>query len=529
MSETGLSEEEAQQLAQETVAREIADKSAELQALLDLQEVGFTPRSALARTPPQGFSTPLGTMEYAEGRVAAAAAAAAAGATAGKRGLSSPEEVQEAVRRRIAAVRVGRKEVPPMGGIQLRAARSPSPPCSEQGAEEGAPTEKWVGPADPVTSAPVEQLAGLATASTKGIMEAVRGKTSKLNKDEIAAIGAHTERLGAVVTHLLLRLASAERDLAVAREKGRENTNQEAPRHMPPAEGPAPKRPLASPEEQPIPTRRRVGRGDDLPPVSGIMSDAPAAATTSCVPDTGAPGVVRAGASTLSAETAEGLTTIATNATRGIMDAVRSRTSKLNKEEIASIGGHTERLSAVIAHMAVRLAAAEAKIAMGAAQGALAQTSSPPSVAARSYAGALKMPNGKPPMPVQHQGPAVIFYPTAAEVKTSKETKRILQEAVKPSEVGIRVTQVRKVGNSGVVVRTATAEAAAKLRSAIRVGRARTAPSYARGAHTKLIHERDTDFNTRTYPSDDDCGAAAARLHHTTPANTAAADGSLQT
>ncbi|KAF9797172.1 hypothetical protein SFRURICE_000432 [Spodoptera frugiperda] len=848
---TGLSEEEAQQLAQETVAREIADKSAELQALLDLQEVGFTPRSALARTPPQGFSTPLGTMEYAEGRVAAAAAAAAAGATAGKRGLSSPEEVQEAVRRRIAAVRVGRKEVPPMGGIQLRAARSPSPPCSEQGAEEGAPTEKWVGPADPVTSAPVEQLAGLATASTKGIMEAVRGKTSKLNKDEIAAIGAHTERLGAVVTHLLLRLAAAERRAADSAGRvllgGEERLRQQeaapaAPRSFASAlklgrgaapvpiagrEGPVlvirpaeehrdklktaddtravlkksvdpaklglqivgvrrtgnagvvvhtrseeaaasirraipptlkvstpaerrplvalTGRPLASPEEQPIPTRRRVGRGDDLPPVSGIMSDAPAAATTSCVPDTGAPGVVRAGASTLSAETAEGLTTIATNATRGIMDAVRSRTSKLNKEEIASIGGHTERLSAVIAHMAVRLAAAEAKIAMGAAQGALAQTSSPPSVAARSYAGALKMPNGKPPMPVQHQGPAVIFYPTAAEVKTSKETKRILQEAVKPSEVGIRVTQVRKVGNSGVVVRTATAEAAAKLRSAvpaglravepksrlprvalrylrsdvsgdtiveelhrinlaedaawplarfkqecklavkkqlvarrdwqkskrtnssnletlheelralrgryksamrtaeidffrliaesdvairqyewiqpdhfvsqiltghdcfrkrlhkmklcgspvcpcgeeeesrdhalwecslyaeerskmldairvaetgpvrenfdalrtfahnwhairrsvddqqIRVGRARTAPSYARGAHTKLIHERDTDFNTRTYPSDDDCGAAAARLHHTTPANTAAADGSLQT
>uniref|UniRef100_A0A2H1VP52 SFRICE_041618 n=1 Tax=Spodoptera frugiperda TaxID=7108 RepID=A0A2H1VP52_SPOFR len=236
MSETGLSEEEAQQLAQETVAREIADRSAELQALLDLQEVGFTPRSALARTPPQGFSTPLGTLEYAEGRVTAAAAAA--GATAGKRGLSSPEEVQEAVRRRIAAVRMGRKEVPPMGGIQLRAARSPSPPCSEQGAEEEAPTENWVGPADPVTSAPVEQLAGLATASTKGIMEAVRGKTSKLNKDEIAAIGAHTERLGAVVTHLLLRLATAEREPAVAREKGRENLNQEAPRHIPPAGGP---------------------------------------------------------------------------------------------------------------------------------------------------------------------------------------------------------------------------------------------------------------------------------------------------
>ena len=67
-----------------------------------------------------------------------------------------------------------------------------------------------LGEADSLSAASVEFLAGLATGTSRGIMEAVRSKTSKLNKDEIAAIDAHTERLGAVVTHLMLRLAAAE-------------------------------------------------------------------------------------------------------------------------------------------------------------------------------------------------------------------------------------------------------------------------------------------------------------------------------
>ncbi|XP_063542682.1 uncharacterized protein LOC134751228 [Cydia strobilella] len=80
-------------------------------------------------------------------------------------------------------------------------------------------------------------------------------------------------------------------------------------------------------------------------------------------------------------------------------------------------------------------------------------------------ADALKM--GQPPPPVQLHGPSVIFYPEAgSDARTSDDSKKILQNAVKPAQVGIKVTQVRRVGNSGVVVRTASEESAQKLRDA---------------------------------------------------------------
>ncbi|KAH9628484.1 hypothetical protein HF086_015759 [Spodoptera exigua] len=167
----------------------------------------FTPKATLARTPPQGFSTPLSTIVGAqEDRWPLVGE---------KRALCSPEEMQEVLRRRFAATRGGRADVPPMGGLLSRQADpgllSPEP---EAMIAAGSGLE------DPLAVAPTEQLAGLATGSTRGIMEAVSGKTSKLNKDEIATIGAHTERLGAVITHLIMRLVAAERaaERAVARQ-----------------------------------------------------------------------------------------------------------------------------------------------------------------------------------------------------------------------------------------------------------------------------------------------------------------------
>ncbi|KAH9628491.1 hypothetical protein HF086_015766 [Spodoptera exigua] len=178
----------------------IRRKSQELMDLMTLREEqgGFTPKATLARTPPQGFSTPLSTIVGTEeDRLPLAGE---------KRALGSPEEVQEVLRRRFAATRGGRADVPPMGGLLTRQA-DPGPASPEPEAIIAAGS----GLEDPLAVAPTEQLAGLATGSTRGIMEAVRGKTSKLNKDEIATIGAHTERLGAVITHLIMRLVAAER------------------------------------------------------------------------------------------------------------------------------------------------------------------------------------------------------------------------------------------------------------------------------------------------------------------------------
>ncbi|CAG4957519.1 unnamed protein product [Parnassius apollo] len=86
---------------------------------------------------------------------------------------------------------------------------------------------------------------------------------------------------------------------------------------------------------------------------------------------------------------------------------------------------------------------------------------------ADSYASRLKLPKGKPPLCVQSKGPAVIVYPNNEAIKSSDETKTELQKAVQPGTQGIKIHSVRKVGNSGIVVQTATVEAAQKLKAAV--------------------------------------------------------------
>ncbi|KAJ2937436.1 hypothetical protein O0L34_g18627 [Tuta absoluta] len=85
-----------------------------------------------------------------------------------------------------------------------------------------------------------------------------------------------------------------------------------------------------------------------------------------------------------------------------------------------------------------------------------------------SYASALKTPKGQQPIPVPQQGPAVLIYPaTDSAMKTSDETKKALQEAVNPSVEGLKIQSLRRVGNSGVMVRTTTKEAAARLKEVV--------------------------------------------------------------
>ncbi|XP_063899514.1 uncharacterized protein LOC126054472 [Helicoverpa armigera] len=183
----------------------LAENAVELEALRELsREVApFTPRQSLARTPPQSQQNVTPIPESCPERTSAGELLPNAGE---KRLLSSPEEVQEAVRRRILSVS-RRKEVPPIGGLIVGPSPAPATP------QDTAPHQDQAGKVAPLTdlvNASVECLAGLATASTQGIMEAVRSKSSKLNKDDIASIGAYTERLSAVITHLTVRLASAE-------------------------------------------------------------------------------------------------------------------------------------------------------------------------------------------------------------------------------------------------------------------------------------------------------------------------------
>lgn len=202
-------------------------KQEELDAIMEMSaEAGFTPRQSLARTPPTGFSTPLETLA-----TPCSAAEVTRVPQATKRGLTSPEEVQEALRRKVASRTQERSVAPPVGGIITGLGTgAPLPPKSparptvmpplpprrpSAAAIELFPDE----PADPLATATVAQLVTVATTSTRGIMEAVRAKSSRLNKEEMASMGLFTERVASVVTHLTMRLAEAEKELASLRAR----------------------------------------------------------------------------------------------------------------------------------------------------------------------------------------------------------------------------------------------------------------------------------------------------------------------
>ncbi|KAJ8706445.1 hypothetical protein PYW07_012523 [Mythimna separata] len=162
------------------------------------------------------------------------------------------------------------------------------------------------------------------------------------------------------------------------------------------------------------------------------------------------------------------------------MEAVRARTSKLNKDEVATIGVHTERLSAVVMHLTLRLAAAEARAAVAEAKVAERRALDPGAADLRAYASgtgtgttyaaALRLPRHQEPIALgAPPGPMLAFYPAKEDgpIKTADETKAALKEAVDPAKNWIQVTKLRKVGNAGVLVQTTDQESASRLRAAV--------------------------------------------------------------
>ncbi|PZC73926.1 hypothetical protein B5X24_HaOG208498 [Helicoverpa armigera] len=124
------------------------------------------------------------------------------------------------------------------------------------------------------------------------------------------------------------------------------------------------------------------------------------------------------------------------------MEAVRSKSSKLNKDEIAAIGSHTERLSAVVTHLTLRLAAAE----RAAQRLPVAEPAAPTPL---SFADALRLGKTTAPVPiVPPPGPAVAIYPAEDQrgvIKTANDTRRTLLDAVHPGRLGLQIAGVRKI------------------------------------------------------------------------------------
>lgn len=245
------------------------------------------------------------------------------------------------------------------------------------------------------------------------------------------------------------------------------------------------KRALSSPEEVQEAVRRRVTerRRVAAPPIGGILTVEPRAAPAqvpvqacSIMEETSADQSV-AGLDKLQ------LLDMVYAAIRGIA-LVTNDSKKMNILDKTTVSGHSQNILAAVAALELRLADAEHQVSatklraanseleysrkllnLGAAGPAASAATLPPVVP--SYANALKLPKGKAPLDLVKQGPAVIFYPVDETIKTSEETKKMLQQAVKPGSEGIKIRSVRMVGNSGIVVRTANAEAATKLKEMV--------------------------------------------------------------
>ncbi|KAH9628483.1 hypothetical protein HF086_015758 [Spodoptera exigua] len=211
------------------------------------------------------------------------------------------------------------------------------------------------------------------------------------------------------------------------------------PRTSPaPTHPPAGKRLLASPEEVQEAVRRKLGskRGGraEVPPMGGLLTATPEPATES----------------TSNAEVQQ--RTMAVDTLAG--------------DEIAAIDAFTERLAAVVTHLTVRLAAAEAALKNNTSSitATNAQASN-----RRSFANALRVGRSRDPVPIPRPpGLAVVVYPAedqTGNLRTSEATKA--RTAINPAQIGVQVAGLRRVGNAGVVVQTTSEEAAKALRSAV--------------------------------------------------------------
>ena len=252
------------------------------------------------------------------------------------------------------------------------------------------------------------------------------------------------------------------------------------------------KRLLTSPEEVQEAVRRRVhDRRSGMPPVGGILTRKSTKESTGRVTEQlqappPAAEHIDAAVDPFIRATKEELLAGALAATKGIMESAGSKTSKLNKDDIAAIGMHTERLASIVGVLVHNLGRAEleaerAKTAQITGEltamreelralredtrGGTALVASVP-----SYSTALKLGKAAAPVPIKSApGHVLAFYPTeesAATLQTSEHTKAALQKAVNPQTLQVRIEQVRRVGNCGVVVKTATQEEAKKLREA---------------------------------------------------------------
>lgn len=210
-----MDEDERLRRQQQLISDELSRKELEIETLKEMmgepvEDSPFKPRASLARTPPGSFSPAAQGSRTPQQPISSQPS---------KRVLSSPEEVQEAVRRRTAK----KSAAPPIGGILTSGPAAPSVGKPEEQPAVGS-TKRVTSTPAPVPKKPTTQtgtataiaedgLPGLGTIdllekvrlAVKGI-SAVAMAANKLNMGDKSAIAAHGQDILAVVGALNIRL-----------------------------------------------------------------------------------------------------------------------------------------------------------------------------------------------------------------------------------------------------------------------------------------------------------------------------------
>lgn len=247
------------------------------------------------------------------------------------------------------------------------------------------------------------------------------------------------------------------------------------------------KRPLSSPQEsQGRPTRSRMAaRTGEAPPISGILAAVAAPGVVrvlgSSSPPPGSPPEASSTPNKGTGLAAMDKTQLIDQVYQSVkgISGVANATNKLNMTDKGLIAGYSQDILAVVAALTTRMAELEHQLIAkdlrvatlelqraGESAAPVRNHLATDGVRTVDYAAILKLPNGKPRVAVEQRGPAVLFYPNSEDIKSSDATLKELREKVQPGQKGIQVEGVRRVGNAGVVVQTASSAAAQKLKAA---------------------------------------------------------------
>ncbi|CAB3251296.1 unnamed protein product [Arctia plantaginis] len=188
----------------------------------------------------------------------------------------------------------------------------------------------------------------------------------------------------------------------------------------------------------------------------------------------------------------------ANSACRSIAAVAGGQASRLNKADLAAINGQLRVLAEIVGHCCIMVEGQKTTVAelekhqgmldearaREAARASRAEAEADRARAAASaaavneeqgtwqtvnYARALKRAPKAHPLNIPPPPAATLaIYPAeGSDLKSAEQTKMVLKKSVEPRELGAQIVGLRRVANSGLILKTATQEAALKIKAAM--------------------------------------------------------------